>query len=281
MAINSTEFFYRSGAGEGPSSDVVFLVDQSNSMLEEHRWLINISTLLGNPLPDQALPFDTPDPVDRFGLVGFAEDDPETSKGVVIPMESGAFFGNASEFSKAANKLKRSGRFEDGYHAIQVALENFNFRHKAACLLILITDEGQSPLEPAISQSSILAALQQANCSLHVIVKEEFGQDALGMTSSNDAYIALPDGGFELLLGAGQAFPTSGDGNTHEAYVQLALATGGTAWNLRKLRAGSSTALSFSSAFADRLLKDTLARLCSMCTCQLNGAVFCKPCQRK
>ncbi|HEX4975550.1 MAG TPA: PEP-CTERM sorting domain-containing protein, partial [Pseudomonadales bacterium] len=71
---------------------------------------------------------------------------------------------------------------------------------------------------------------------------------ALGMAGGGTGYKADGLGGYTTCTGA---TASSGFGTTIADYVNLALATGGAAWDLNQLRAGGKTAVSFTNAFVD------------------------------
>ena len=115
------------------SSDVVVIVDESSSMFGEHQWLGTMIPQLETALETEGLTGN------RFGLVGFGSPRPNLL-GRSLPV-GGANFGTATEFATASNNLLLSGRFEDGYSAIDFALNNYTFRESAAVNFILVTDE--------------------------------------------------------------------------------------------------------------------------------------------
>jgi hypothetical protein len=75
----------------------------------------------------------------------------------------------------------------------------------------------------------------------------------LGIDSKGNGYVADGSGGYTTCTGATAA---SGFGTTIADYVDLALATGGAAWNLNLLRAGGNSAVSFTAAFIDIKVKE-------------------------
>jgi hypothetical protein len=71
---------------------------------------------------------------------------------------------------------------------------------------------------------------------------------ALGIDSANAAYKADGSGGFTTCSPGAIG---SGFGTTNADYIQLALASGGAAWDLNQLRAGGLTAESFTNSFVE------------------------------
>ena len=72
--------------------------------------------------------------------------------------------------------------------------------------------------------------------------------EAFGIDSEGNAYVDDGFGSYFQTLGG---TPTTGEGTTEADYVDLALATGGAAWDLNLLRLGGSSAEAFTEAFID------------------------------
>lgn len=250
-------------------------------MFEEHFLLPDITNILDQRLQTVSRNHGIQPSSDsnRFGLVGFGSFDSQLAKGVTIRMDDQALFGTASQFSQATLYLGTYGSMEDGYHAAMLALRQYPFRSGAACHLLLATDEGRTQLAPPIEFNTMKEAILASNCTLHVLVNEEFEGNALGASYSGDAYFERPNGTYHLMAGAGRAFPISGDGNTHRAYVELAFATHGSAWNINRLRGEDAAVQSFSRALSGFATRSTYATLCDSCTCQYDGELLCRPCE--
>ncbi len=222
-------------------ADFIFVVDESGSMAGEHAWLGSIAQQLDTALGAKGV-------TARYGLVGFGNSgNPHGNRLGHKHLVGGNEFGTAAQFSTATNSLVVSGGFEDGYSAINTSL-SYNFRANAATNIILVTDEDRDNGNTSLTFNSILGDLQSDGAVLNAVVNANFTNNAIG-TSSKNTYVADGTGGFTTTSGA--ASVTSDFGNTDQDYVQLALQTGGAAWNLNKLRAGGVTADSFSQAFVD------------------------------
>ena len=81
-------------------------------------------------------------------------------------------------------------------------------------------------------------------CVLNIVVNEQMRgkatedapwQRALGVASNGQAVIDDGTGSF-LIVAYGEAMKLTGHENTHDAYVELAMRTGGTVWDLNILR---------------------------------------------
>ena len=225
-------------------ADVVAIVDESGSMSGEHSWLGGMITSLDSQLNSHGLTSN------QFGLVGFG-----ASSGHGIGGHShlvgGSQFGTAAQFSTATGGLVVSGSQEDGYSGINTA-NGYSFRAGSARNYILVTDEDRDVFDGTLSYSGILTSLTSTNTLLNAVINASFrcgdNSTALGMTSNGTGYKADGAGGYTTCSGA---TANSGFGTTIADYVNLALASGGAAWDLNQLRAGGLTADSFTNAFVD------------------------------
>jgi len=99
----------------------------------------------------------------------------------------------------------------------------------------------------------MLAGLTNQGALLNAVVNcnfiDENGTQAIGIDAKGNALITDGSGGFTKSTGGQQNGYCFGSTNTN--YVDLALATGGAAWDLNILRAGGDSANSFTSAFVD------------------------------
>ena len=270
-----------------PAADVIFLVDESASMVNEHAWLQNISHGLNNALKGQGIGVDIPN---LFGLVGFAKDDPAHVKGRTILMKScsGGLMGTAAEFNDARVQLALNGRKEDGYLAMNLALTQYPFRPGQACQIILVTDEGRTSIEPRKDQSpytfqEIRQKLQDRGCVLNVIVNQQMLSydssepiNALGVSYNNDSAVETDDGNFRLSRGKGYPMAVSGHGETHRDYTLLAFALRGAAWDLNRLRLGGKTADAFTKAFISFKVGEISKQLCERCYCDVSPRPDCR-----
>ena len=224
------------------TTDVIFVVDESGSMAGEHAWITTMVSSLETDLIAAGVTGN------RYGLVGFGS---SAGHGTIAGHKhsvGGGDFGTAAQLSTAAGGLVTSGATEDGWAAVLFALNNYSFRSDAAVNIVLITDEDRDNVDGSATQAGVASALAGKNAILNAVVNNPFGSDsgaALGRTTT-DAYLANGSGGFTTATG-----PTTGDGfgSTETQYVPLALNSKGAAWDLNFLRAGGSTADSFSAAF--------------------------------
>lgn len=233
------------------TTDVIAVVDESGSMGGEHAWLSGMISGLDAGLITRA----AGDPVSaQYGLVGFGGSSSHGTTGHQHNVGGGQF-GTATEFGTATSGLTLGGYSEDGYSGINTAL-NYNLRGNAATNIILVTDEDRDVEQAGLNYSNILSALQNQdallNAVLNISVSCGDGRTALGVSDDGagglTGYTATLNGGFTSCTGA---TVVSGFGTTVNDYVNLALASGGAAWDLNQLRAGGQTAASFTAAFID------------------------------
>lgn len=237
------------------SADVITLVDESGSMSTEHAWLGGMIGALDTGLLGAGVGTGAQD--NRYGLTGFggasAHLDPHKH-----PV-GGGDFGNPTQYDTATNSLVLSGGTEDGWAAINFAMNNYSFNSGAAINLILVTDEDRDNTNNALSYNSVLADMTRRNALLNAVVNCEFrdgaGNRALGIDSAGNAYIADGLGGFSVSAGSSvvssNCSPGAFGSGTESQYVELALDTGGAAWDLNLLRSGGLDAQSFTAAFVD------------------------------
>jgi len=248
-------------------ADVVSIVDESGSMSGEHAWLGGMVTSLDSGLNTAGL---TPN---LFGLVGFGA---SSAHGVAghSHLVGGGQFGTAAQFNTATGGLVITGGTEDGYSGITTAL-GYTFRAGTARNFILVTDEDRDNIGGGETYASMLAALTSTNTLLNAVVNAAFrcgdGSTALGMSTGGTGYKADGAGGYTTCAGA---TAVSGFGTTIVDYVNLALATGGGAWDLNQLRLGGLTATSFTDAFVDIKVQEIVTPAPEPGTLSLLGLVL-------
>ncbi|MEZ5398582.1 MAG: PEP-CTERM sorting domain-containing protein [Bryobacteraceae bacterium] len=222
---------------EAGAVNVVVVVDESRSMVDEHAWLPGMMHTLSMELINLGY-------APTFGLYGFGYG------GAVLGREL-LDNGTAEEFATASAGLVASGGAEDGYAGIDFAFRNFSFTPGAAVNVILVTDEDRDTADASLTFASTLALLQGRGALLNAVVNNVFTCDAgaaLGIDSFGNGYNANGAGGYSTCSNgaAGEGF-----GRTTRAYVKLALETTGASWDLNQLRAGGPAADSFTEAFID------------------------------
>ncbi len=237
----ATLVFGMAFAAHAGSVDIIVVVDESGSMSGEHAWLPGMVNSLDTQLGGLSIST-------NYGLFGFGR------SGAGVLGRTLLNGGNAADFGAAAAGLVISGGFEDGYSGLDFALNNFTFTPNGAVNYILVTDEDRDNGNAALTFATTLAFMQGQNALLNAVVNNNFGcapatTGGLGIDADGDLYLADGAGGFTTCTGG--ATIGTGFGTTVADYVDLALATGGAAWNLNLLRSGGLTAQSFTTAFVD------------------------------
>ena len=237
------------------TADIVVIMDESGSMSGEQSWMsttigqldlgLNANGLSGN----------------RYGLVGFGANAATSGADLVRQINvGGGQFGTAAQYATASAGLVVNGATEDGWAGINFA-NGYSFRGNAARNYILVTDEDRDNTNAALNYAGMLASLTSTNTLLNAVVSASFecgdGSDALGMFSGGKGYKANGSGGFTTCTGA---HLVSDAGNTDTTYVQLALESGGAAWDLNILRAGGLGATSFTAAFIDGKVQEIIVQ---------------------
>ncbi len=237
------------------NTDIIAVVDESGSMSGEHAWLSGMITSLDGELATAAGadPFSA-----RYGLVGFGGSGSHLAGHQHDVGGVGSQFGTAAEFGTATGSLVLNGGFEDGYSGLDTAL-GYTTNPGARRNLILVTDEDRDVLTgaPTRAQMEVALAADRAllNAVLRITVLCGDNTRALGVDSNGTGYVADGAGGFTTCTGASAV---NGAGSSIVDYVNLALGTGGAAWDLTQLRAGGNTALSFTNAFVDVKVTETI-----------------------
>ena len=229
--------------GAPTKADVVVIMDESGSMAGEQAWIPGAMSQLDTGLIAAGLTDGN-----RFGLVGFgasAAPAPAKTRSFTV---GGGQFGTAAQFNTAAAGLQVTGSTEDGWAGIALA-NTYSFASGAARNYILVSDEDRDPALTSLTYAGILASMTSTSTLLNAVVNGTFkcgdNSAALGMIGTT-GYKTGAGGSFSTCSGASFV---SGFGSTGLNYVDLAIATGGGAWNLNILRSGGNNALSFTNAF--------------------------------
>lgn len=281
MCLDSSSLAYPEGTyyydvlpvGVGPASqaaaDIVFVVDESGSMAMEHEWIREEVGILDQLLRDRGVGAGQRE--NLFALVGFARNDPTAILGITL-----TDLASPSEFIAASANLELTGSFEDGYAALDYALENIVTRPDTAKQMILITDEDRGVLRLDLSRDVIQTRLREAGYVLNVAVNQGFETDsfdfALGVSSEVTYLFNSSASTLFYELNGNNVMPSTifRFGNTFEDYVELALGLGGAAWDLNQLREQGSLARAFTNAFSEAKVEEvmTVFRYCFECLCR-------------
>ena len=262
---------------------IVFVVDESGSMVGEHKWLRETVIALEQNLRARQVGVSVRN---EYALVGFAHDDRKDSSRRNGKVLQGC--STAEDVANALGMLNIDGRLEDGYSAISIGLDqlpclqNIQQRNtggfKIACQIILATDEGRDVLNATLDEANMLARLRSLGCVLNIVINERMrgrmndGQDwakALGVASNNQAVIVDSTDSFRIVP-QGEAIAITGHENTHDVYVELAMNTSGAAWDLDMLRT-EQYKQSFTNGFIEVKVQEIRRQIigqCDDCVCK-------------
>jgi hypothetical protein len=232
-------------------ADVFIVVDESGSMSGEHTWISDLVPALEGGLASVGV---GQEESNLYGLVGY-EGSPR-----FFSFESD-YMHPSENFDSLANQLSLYGGTEDGYRAMSEMLDTYPIRTGSSKNLILVTDEDRDTTA-TIDYDSMKAKLVSNNVILNAVVNSNFscadGTSALGMSAGGLGYVADGQGGYYLCT---EAYAHGASGQTIDDYVELALDTGGAAWDLNFLRSGGIRAQSFSKALVDIKIKEIIEQL--------------------
>lgn len=222
-------------------ADVGAVIDESGSMAGDQAWIKSMMPILDNKLiNDHGL---TPN---QYSLVGFGGGGATNSGRMALNS------GTAVQFSTTATGT--GGSLEDGWAGINFALNNITWRAGTARNLILVTDEDRDNAGNALTYAGILGGLTSTSTLLNAVVDATFNctgggtGTVIGVGRNGVGYRVNGTGGYTVTSGC---TAVSGFGTTIADYVNLALDSGGAAWNINVLRNGGNDATSFSAAFVD------------------------------
>jgi hypothetical protein len=232
-------------------ADVFIVVDESGSMSGEHTWISDLVPALESGLASVGV---GQEQSNLYGLVGY-ERSPR-----FFSFESN-YMHPSENFDSLANQLSLHGGTEDGYRAMFEMLDTYPIRTGSSKNLILVTDEDRDTTV-TIDYESMKVKLVSNKVILNAVVNSNFscgdGTSALGMSSGGLGYVADGQGGYYLCT---DVYAHGASGQTIDDYVELALDTGGAAWDLNFLRSGGIRAQSFSKALVDIKVKEIIEQL--------------------
>lgn len=249
----------------------MFVVDESGSMAFEHEWIQRVVVILDQSLKQQGVGVGERE--NLYALVGFGRNDPSAILGVTLtPLTSVVGFLNSTK------QLVLDGIFEDGYAAINHALEAIEARPNTAKQIIFISDEDRGILRSDLSFDDLSQRLKDSGYILNVVVNQGFLSSkkdplfALGLRGDGQSFIFNQSSSvlFSTTGGGLQSPPEFFDsGSTYEDYVKLSFTTQGVAWDLNQLREGGDYSIAFTNAFTQAKIDEVMSvfTFCLVCLC--------------
>ena len=249
-----------------PYADVIVVMDESGSMMGAQVFSVGMIQNLDLALAAAGVGDGTKG-TNRYGLVGFGGDDGfwgggNHQIGHSHLMPGGAVWGSAADYATAATTLTVLGFDEDGYSGIQYALDNYPFRSDATKFVILVTDEPRALIEPYLTYSTTLSALQAHGATLQgilsVSITDSVGNMALAADSHGLAYLADGLGGFTT---APVGSITDWWGGVMADYGDMVFATGGIVGDIYQINQGGLPATSFGKAMIASIVSQATGRV--------------------
>lgn len=154
-------------------------------------------------------------------------------------MFHGEKFVRIEQITEVLDSSSPNGGQEDGYKAITKAIETYSQNGTNGLHLLLFSDEDRDIEDPSESFDRLLRLLWKTNTILDVVVNVRFqcadGKSAVAMTADKGGYVLGPKG----LTRCDKVDILSRQTNeetTIPDYVELAHASGGTAWQVQGFR---------------------------------------------
>ncbi len=188
----------------------------------------------------------------RYGAVGFGNGINAADNLGRSILVGGNLYGTALDYVAATSSFVTSGVSEDGYAAINFALDNYTFRPDAAKFIILATDEPRSALNTNVTLASTISRLQGSDVSVVGILRADIidgsGQPALAIDNTS-VYVETATG-FTTSPGG-----TITGGFSAADHVPLVTATNGITGDLTAIGVSPMSASNFSAALTQSLVR--------------------------
>ena len=249
--------YFRPGgfANINPKAQIIFVIDESESMVNEHAWIAPVVRQLEAGLLAKGV-----GPND-YGFVGFASDigSPRSAtynvSGHPYPFMNAETF---AEFIEQGGLVAIGGPVADGYQAMKYAWNEFNgaLQLTNAVNMVLITDDGRTALD-STTAADVEVFINQWHAKVNTItrcgLKASNGVQAIALSSDGTAYVSDPISGGYTIVKGGSAIPSQcfGDAvSTLDTYIEPTLNVwGGVVWDIDSLKYGGQPAQVFTDIF--------------------------------
>ena len=274
--------------------EVVFVLDETSSMEPGHELTTNVVQELDERLVARGIGSSSNFP-NRYALIGFGQRRavPQLFFPHHYRSETSLLdFLTAQEFRGVARRnlyVDPQGDTEDGYLAL-----NYVFSHlpalrrndtRVAVQIVLLTNEDRDTVEPegeSLNRATMRRWLRRNNAFLNVLVDNElaYGSSLAYGGDNANTYVAAGNGNIRREISPVSV--RTGFGSTKHDYVDLALAVGGTTWNIGFLRQSNHQA-SFRSSFIDSMVRQAVSygQECQLCVCTDDGGAGEMQCRRQ
>ena len=239
--------------------DVIVVFDQSFSMEPFRDWLPRMASEIEGDLTRAGFGIHQ-ECRNMYALVGYGRHSPNPLA-YTMTLNNQSLVMNSS-FADLVSRLPAlvyGAHREDGYEAINHALENVPFRKKMSISssheyhveLILISDEDRDVVDQNATRSTIQSKLYSYDARLHVIIDNTLNIDTvrtLGVSTTGSGqrgYVAVRGNtkrqcavvGLSTAVGLGKGYA-----KTREHYTELALQVQGSVWDTNQLKRSSQEA---------------------------------------
>ena len=262
-----------SGQALFEAADVVFIVDESGSMTSGHEWIRVVVPLLDSSLNNAGIGVGNRS--NMYGLVGFGRNADPGRGGIVLTQLT-----SVEGFLNATRDLLLNGLFEDGYSAIEVALNQIPLRVNASHIFVLVTNEARQPLrgKETLTRDIIEERMKEKGIILNSVVRQGFLYDAndtnsfaFGLNFNGTAFAfdpTSPNNFTTFPNGVRNPDPAFNEGTTYEDYVVLAFNLSGSAWHIDQIRQ-AQLSKPFSEAFISAKIDEVkgVVEQCLRCLC--------------
>lgn len=274
-----------------PAVDVVMVIDESSSMDAGKDFLLSrVVRDLDAELQRHNVGMNSSLP-NRYAIVGFGQRLTDETYRLHLPhhyqtLDSRIFY-SASEFhSVAVDNLDvdHLGDKEDGYLALDYVIKQLPLRldPRVAIQVVLITNEDRdvTPEGANVTRAQLRRWFRHNDAYLNVMVDNDLAwrtRRALG-GDNHRTYVATRSGSFREL--GDPVIVNRGFERTSHDYVELALRTGGTAWDYNYLRGNEKSSLR--AAFISSMARQAVfhGQECETCTCVDDGSAGTMNCHR-
>lgn len=269
------------GEAANAAADVVFVVDESGSMI--HEWIREVVPKLDEAFQNSGVGAGIQR--NQFALVGFGRTADQGRGGIIL-----ANLTSVQGFLNASQNLVTNGLVEDGYSAIDVALNGITLRNDTSRIMVLASNEGRSilPGKGHLTRRHIENELRKRNFVLNSIVAQRLlfnSSDnssfafALDMNHTAYAYDPSAPGNFvQFPDGVPHPDPSQTSGSTYMDYTLLALNLEGAVFDIKLIQDVNIFRDPFTNAFVDvkEIEASGLLKRCQKCLCKAPKAQ-CSP----
>lgn len=239
-----------------PFADIVVVMDDSASMGFAQQFSAQLMQDIDSALRAAGIGA-TAAGANQFGLLAYGGATTDTAPLAVPLGPNGTLFASAVDYAAGVQTLQANGAIEDGYLAIDYALDTYQFRQQAEKFVLLVTNEDRDIVDGSKTYDSVMAKLRARDVHFDGIVSADFRDArnaiALAVDSDRNAYTA--DGGGGYIVSTNGTVRNAFFDTTVEDYVDMIFEIGGLAGDIDQIQFGGTTAQSFGSVFVDSIVK--------------------------